>query len=132
MSMTCFIKEENDIIELKQYSAIKKISELSNRFTKTGVDHGYNSPEIEMSYGVRTYEMDVLKVSRSRSVGVFLFFLLLSEKKWFILIYSSYKDLFNYGITFENKDKQTDVTGYSLKIREKKLKRLYFEDFIFS
>ena len=79
--MTCFIKEENDIIELKQYSAIKKISELSNRFTKTGVDHGYNSPEFEMSYGVRTYEMYVLKVSRSKSVGVFLFFLSLSEKK---------------------------------------------------
>ena len=81
MSMTCFIKEENDITELKQYSAVKKISELSNRFTKTGVDHGYNSPEIEMSYGVRTYEMDVLKVSRSKSVGVFLFFYHYLKKK---------------------------------------------------
>ena len=32
-------------------SAIKKISELVNRIIKNGVDHGYDSPEIKISYG---------------------------------------------------------------------------------
>ena len=40
MSLTCFVKVENGITELKQYSAIKKISELVNRFIKNGVEHG--------------------------------------------------------------------------------------------
>ena len=41
--------------------------------------------------------------------------------------------MLDYRITFEKKqkNKQTDVTGYSLKIRQKKQKRLYFEEFIF-
>ena len=47
----CFIEGENDITELKQNSAIKKISELVNRIIRNGVDHGYDSPEIKISYG---------------------------------------------------------------------------------
>ena len=39
MSMSCFIEVENDIIKLKQYPAIEKISELTNRIIKNGVDH---------------------------------------------------------------------------------------------
>ena len=62
MSISCFIAVENDITELKQYPAIKKISELTNRFIKNGVDHGYDSPKIELSYDEKTYEMDILKV----------------------------------------------------------------------
>ena len=46
--MSCFIEVENDIIKLKQYPAIEKISELTNRIIKNGVDHGYDSPEIEI------------------------------------------------------------------------------------
>ena len=74
MSMSCFIEVENDIIKLKQYPAIEKISELTNRIIKNGVDHGYDSPEIEISYGRKTYEMDILKFNRSKSVDVFEFF----------------------------------------------------------
>ena len=73
MSMSSFIKVENDITELKQYPAIEKISELANRITKNGVDHGYDSPEIEISYGGKTYEMDILKFNRSKSVNIFEF-----------------------------------------------------------
>ena len=71
MSMSSFIKVENDITELKQYPAIEKISELANRITKNGVDHGYDSPEIEISYGGKPYEIDILKVNCSKSVNVF-------------------------------------------------------------
>ena len=74
MSMSCFIEVENDITELKQYLAIEKISELANRIIKNGVDHGYDLPEIEISYGGKTYEMEILKVNHSKSVNVFEFF----------------------------------------------------------
>ena len=74
MSMPCFIEVENDITKLKQYPAIEKISELANRIIKNGVDHGYDSPEIEISYSGKTYEMDILKLNRSKSVEVFEFF----------------------------------------------------------
>ena len=71
MSMSCFIEVENDIIKLKQYPAIEKISELTNRIIKNGVGHRYDSPEIEISYGGKTHEMDILKFNRSKSVDVF-------------------------------------------------------------
>ena len=72
--MSCFIELEDDITELKKHPAIEKISELANRIIKNGVDHGYDSPEIEISYGGKKYEMDILKVNRSKSVKVFEFF----------------------------------------------------------
>ena len=74
MSMSCFIKVKNDISELKQYPAIEKIFELANKIIKNRVDHGYDSPEIEISYGGKTYEMDIFKVNRSKSVHVFEIF----------------------------------------------------------
>ena len=53
------------------------------------------------------------------------------KKKRFVLIYSPYKDLFNYGITFVKKNKQTDIAGFSLKARKKNkdyiLKSLFFD-----
>ena len=73
MSMSCFIEVEN-ITKLKRYPAIEKISELANRIIKNGVDHEYDSPEIKISYGGKTYEMDILKFYRSQSVNVFEFF----------------------------------------------------------
>ena len=54
MSISCFIAIENDITELKQYPAIKKISELTNRFIKNGVDHGYDSPEMIAPDDIKT------------------------------------------------------------------------------
>ena len=89
MSMSCFIEVENDITKLKQYSAIEKISELAKRIIKNGVDHGYDSPEIEISYGGKTYEMNILKFNRSKSVDIFEFFdhYLKKKKKRFVLIY---------------------------------------------
>ena len=104
MSMSCFIEVEN-ITKLKQYPAIEKISELANRIIKNGVDHKYDSREIKISYGGKTYEMDILKFYRSKSVDVFEFSDHYLKKKRFVLIYSLYKELFDYGVTFEKKNK---------------------------
>ena len=57
-----------------------KISELANRIINNGVDHGYYSPEIEISYGGKTYEIDILKFNCSKSVD-WIFQSLSEEKK---------------------------------------------------
>ena len=124
MSMTCFIEVENDIIKLKQYPAIEKISELTNRIIKNGVDHGYDSPEIEISYGGKTYEMDILKFNRSKSVDVFEFFDHYLKKKIcsYLLSIQRTARLWNF---IWKKDKQIDGAGYSLKTRKKTIKIIF-------
>ena len=47
--------------------------------------------------------MDIFKVNRSKSVNVFEIFDYYLKKKRFALIYSPYKELLDYGITFEKK-----------------------------
>ena len=118
MIMSGFIEVKNDITELKQYPAIHQIFELGKTIIKNGVDHGYDSPESEISYGGKTYEMDIFKVNRSKSVNVFEIFDNYLKKKKIAVIYSTYKELLDYGITFEQKIKQTDIAGYSLKTRK--------------
>ena len=118
MIMSGFIEVKNDITELKQYPAIHQIFELGKTIIKNGVDHGYDSPESEISYGGKTYEMDIFKVNRSKSVNVFEIFDYYLKKKKIAVIYSTYKELLDYGITFEQKIKQTDIAGYSLKTRK--------------
>ena len=79
---------------------------------KNRVDHGYDSPEIEISYGGKTYEMDILKFNHSKSVDVFEFFYHYQKKKKkkkIVLIYSPYKELFDYGIAFEKTPQKTKV-----------------------
>ena len=62
--------------------------------------------------------MDILKVNHSTTVK-FEFSDHYLKKKRFVLIYSLYKELFDYGITFEKKNKQSDMAGYSLKTKKK-------------
>ena len=63
--------------------------------------------------------MDILKNNRSVSVDAVEFFDHFLKQKRFALIYSPYKELINYGITYEKKNKKSDVAGNSLKIRKK-------------
>ena len=117
MSMSCVIEIKNDITELTKYADIKKISEFANRIIKNGIDYGHKSPDIEISYGGKTYKMNILKDNRSHSVEAVEFFDHFFKQKRFFLVYSPYKESFNYGITYEKNDKKMAV--YSLKIRKK-------------
>ena len=45
-SMSCFIEITNDLSELEHYSEIIKISELSNKILKNGVDHLYDKKKL--------------------------------------------------------------------------------------
>ena len=46
-SISCFIEVTNDLSELEHYDNIKKISDLSNKILKNGVEHLYEEKEIE-------------------------------------------------------------------------------------
>lgn len=109
MSMSCVIEIKNDITELTKYANIKKISEFANRIIKNSIDYGHKSPHIEISYGGKTYKMNILKDNHNHSVEAVEFFDHFFKQKRFFLVYSPYKESFNYGITYEKKDKKSDV-----------------------
>ena len=43
----------------------KNRNRIANKIIKNRVDHGYDSPEIEISYGGERYEMDILKFNHT-------------------------------------------------------------------
>ena len=103
MSLTCFIETENDITELMQYADIQKISEFANRIIKNGIDYGHELPDIEILYGEKYMKWIFKKNNCSASVDVVEFFDHFLKRKRFDLIYLPYKELINYGITYEKK-----------------------------
>ena len=48
------------------------IFEFANRIIKNRIHCGHKSPDIEILYGGKTYEMNILKNNRSTSVDHFL------------------------------------------------------------
>ena len=66
---------------------ILKISEFASRIIKNGIDYRHKSPDIEVSYGGKIYEMDILKNNRRASVDVAEFFYHFLKQKRFVLIY---------------------------------------------
>ena len=73
MSMPCFIEVSNDITKLKQYDDIEKKSIIANRYIRNGIDYGFDSPEIEIIFGNKTYQFEINKISRSKAVDVYNF-----------------------------------------------------------
>ena len=47
-SMSCFITLEQDLKELTHYDDIKKISEISNKILKNGIEHLYEEKVLEV------------------------------------------------------------------------------------
>ena len=103
MSMSCVIEIKNDITELTKYADIKKISEFANRIIKNGIDYGHKSPDIEISYGGKTYKMNILKDNRSHSVEAVEFFDHLTKQKRYVFVYSPYIELKKLSLKFQNK-----------------------------
>ena len=73
MSMPCFIEVSNDIVKLKQYDDIEKKSIIANCYIRNGIDYGFDSPEIEIIFGNKTYQFEINKISRSKAVDVYNF-----------------------------------------------------------
>ena len=47
--MSCFITLEQDLKELQHYHDIKKISEISNKILKKGIEHLYEEKVLEVT-----------------------------------------------------------------------------------
>ena len=128
--MSCFIEVTNDLSELEHNDEIKKISELSNKILKDGVDHLYDKKKIEVFFnGELKHELEAEKSNRALSVEIVKFFDHETKQKRQVFVYSPYKELKKSGLKFQNK-KSSTVNGYTISLKEEKDK-IYLEKDIF-
>ena len=129
-SMSCFITLEQDLKELKYYDDIKKISEISSKILKKGVEHLYEEKVLEVSLENvgQKIEFQPDKSKRGLSVHAVDFFDDESKTKRLVYVYSPYEELKTYGLNFENKGKS--VYKYTIDMIEENNK-LYLEKKLF-
>ena len=105
-SMSCFIELATDLNETANFKRITEISNLSNEILKKGVNHKYKEPEIEITFGDSiTVVLESVKTNRALSVETVEFFDHVTHQKRLVLVYSPYKELKTFGLTFEKKKK---------------------------
>ena len=123
-SMTSSITIQQNLKELKDYSDIKKISDISKAYLKNGVDYYQTFPLISSSIFTELFPYKKLlpdKSKRGLSVVRIDYFDVDANTKSFVFIYSGYEDLRLHGLKFTNED-------VSLKLDLVKEKNeLYFE-----
>ena len=131
-SMSCFITLEQDLKELKYYDDIKKISEISNKILKNGIEHLYEEKVLEVTLEniKQKIELQPVKSKRGLSVDTVEFFDEESKTKKSVYVYSPYEELKAYGLKFENKGK--NVYKYTINLIEKNdksylEKKLFFD-----
>ena len=129
-SMSCFIEITNDLSEQQHYGEIIKISELSNKILKNGVEHLYDEKKIEVFLnGELKTELEAEKSNRALSVEIVEFFDHVTKQKRYVFVYSPYNELKKFGLKFQNK-KSSNVNGYTISLKEEKDK-IYLEKEIF-
>ena len=104
-SMSCFIKLTQDLTELDHYDDIKKISEISNKILKNGVEHLYEEKVLEATFGDSNFEFLPEKSNRGLSLHPVEFFDEVTKRKRIVFVYSPYEELKIFGLKFENKKK---------------------------
>ena len=115
-SMSCFITLEQDLKELTHYDDIKKISEISNKILKNGIEHLYEEKVLEVileDVGQK-FEFQPEKSKRGLSVRAVEFFDEDTKRKRVVYVYSPYKELKAYGLNFENREKGKSVSKYTI------------------
>ena len=108
--MSCFIEIRNDLSELTHYDNIKEISHLSNTILKNGIDHSYKEKNLEVTFDDVKIEFTPEKSNCALLVGVVEFFDYVTKQKGLVFIYSSFKELKEFGLKFEKK-KKTGLIG---------------------
>ena len=94
--MSYFITLTQDLKELVHYVDIKKISEISNKILKNGIEHLYEEKILEANFeGVTKYEFQPEKSSRGLSVHAVEFFDKVTKRKRLVHVYSPYEELTN-------------------------------------
>ena len=130
-SMSCFITLEQDLKELKYYDDIKKISEISNKILKNGIEHLYEEKVLEVTLENvgQKIEFQLDKSKRGLSVQAVEFYDEKSKTKRLVYVYSHYEKLKKQGLKLENKEKS--VYKYMIDMIEENDK-LYLEKNFFS
>ena len=130
-SMSCFITLEQDLKELKYYGDIKKISEISNKILKNGIEHLDEEKvwKVTLENVRQKTEFQLDQSKKGLSVQAVEFFDEKSKTKRLVYVYSPYEELKTYGLKFENKEKS--VYKYTIYMLEENDK-LYLEKKNFS
>ena len=118
--MSCFITLEQDLKELTHYDDIKKISEISNKILKNGIEHLYEEKVLEVileDVGQKL-EFQPEKSKRGLSVRTVEFFDEDTRRKRVVYVYSPYKELKAYSLNFENREKGKSVSKYKIDVIE--------------
>ena len=118
--MSCFITLEQDLKELTHYDDIKKISEISNKILKNGIEHLYEEKVLEVileDVGQK-FEFQPEKSKRGLSVRAVEFFDEDTKRKRVVYVYSPYEELKAYGLNFENREKGKSVSKYTIDMIE--------------
>ena len=105
--MSCFTKITQDLTELNHYEEIKKISEISNKIFKNGVEHLCEEKKLEATFGNSNFEFLPEKSKRGLSLQAVEFFNYVSKIKRLVFAYSLYEKLKIFGLKFDNKKKDT-------------------------
>ena len=106
-SMTSSITIEKNLKELKDYSDIKKLSDLSKAYLKNGIDYYQTFPLISSSVFSELFPYKKLlpdKSKRGLSVVRIDYFDVDANTKSFVYAYSGYEDLKLNGLKFTNED----------------------------
>ena len=90
--MSCFILTQ-DLTELDHYDDIKKISEISNKIWKNGVEHLYEEKILEATFGDSNFEFLPEKSNRALSLDLVEFFDEVTKRKRKFLFIHLMKDL---------------------------------------
>ena len=122
----------NDLTELTHYDDVKKISDLSNDILKNGIDYLYIEKELEVTFGDNfKIELEPIKSHRDHALSVEIveFFEYVTKQKRFVLIYSLYKELKEFGLKFQRK-KTGNIGRYTITMKEEN-DQLYLEKELF-
>ena len=119
--MSCFITLEQDLKELTHYDDIKKITEISNKILKNGIEHLYEEKVLEVileDVGQK-FEFQLEKSKRGLSARAVEFFDKDTKRKRVVYVYSPYEELKAYGLNFENREKVKSVSKYTIDRNDK-------------
>ena len=105
--MSCFIKITQDLTELNHFEEIKKISEISNKILKNGIEHLYEEKKLEATFGNSSFEFLPEKSKRGLSLQAIEFIYYVTKRERLVFVYSPYEELKIFGLKFDNKKKDT-------------------------